>query len=586
MGEDANFRLVRDRFTSEPIFLYFDIALEDRAVPKPTPTPETVAAVHVEVPESEKSERPADNEPPPADEVTITNQPKTGSVVLTSPHQGTITGEVRTGTLVSTSSDSNQSDPAKSDPPASGPSMSDIAFMPLSRLLFGSRPSWPEVIGAAIAFDDDAYVLRALLINSPDKKNVPIPFVSQVVSGPALVPAAPSILPADTEMLYSFSLDFLQIHDNVVKTAMTEHEVQHGRIRSGSKVTTYESPFAAYEKLLGINIKTDLIPLLGNEIAVSLPMSMFGVRGASGLQTFEDADKKEEAKPTEQSPLVAIAIKDREAVRALIPKIVESIGFKGAGMLAQTEKRDDTELVSYGNALAYAFVSDFIVVSPDTAAVRHVVDSYLNHQTLASDSHFRNSTRWQPRQLLGQIYVSPGLMESFSSYSRGFKEPASDKMQEFLSNINPAAEPVTYALSNEGFGPLHEVHIPRNLVMLMVAGVSEGTKQTSAEANEAIAQSFLRTISSAEATFQATKGNGRYASLDELVSEGLLSKEAFDKYGYQIDLRVSGTGFEVTATPLEYGKTGKASFFIDESGVMRGGDHAGGPATIADKPVQ
>jgi Protein of unknown function (DUF3352) len=584
MGEDQNFRLVRDRFTSEPIFLYFDVALEERAIPKPTPTPETVAAVHTEAPDSERSERTSESSVSSSDEFTVTQEIKRDSVDATPPSEGTITGEAKTGTLVAMSPESNQTDSAKlGSASASGPSPVDIAFMPLSRLLFGSRPSWPEVIGAAVAFDDDAYVLRALLINSPDKKNVPIPFVSQVVSGAALVPAAPSILPADTEMLYSFSLDLLQIHDNVIKTSMAEHEAQRGRIHSNAKVAPYESPFAPYEKLLGINIRNELIPLLGNEIAVSLPMNMFGIRSASGQQTFQDADKKEQARP---SPLVAISIKDREAVRALIPKIVESIGFKGTGLLAQTERRDDTELVSYGNALSYAFIGDFIVASTDTAAVRHVVDSYLNHQTLASDAHFRNGTRWQPRQVLGQIYVSPALMESFNSFGRDLHEPLSEKMQEFLTNLNPAAEPVTYALSNEGFGPLHEVHIPKNLVMLMVAGVSEGTKRTSAEANEAIAQSFLRTISSAEATFQATKGKGRYGSLDELVSEGLLSKEAFDKYGYRIELRVSGTGFEATATPVEYGKTGKASFFLDESGVLRGGDHAGGPATIADKPME
>jgi len=38
--------------------------------------------------------------------------------------------------------------------------------------------------------------------------------------------------------------------------------------------------------------------------------------------------------------------------------------------------------------------------------------------------------------------------------------------------------------------------------------------------------------------------------------------------------------------PVEYGKTGKLSFFVDESKVLRGGDHGGGPATVADKPLQ
>jgi hypothetical protein len=48
----------------------------------------------------------------------------------------------------------------------------------------------------------------------------------------------------------------------------------------------------------------------------------------------------------------------------------------------------------------------------------------------------------------------------------------------------------------------------------------------------------------------------------------------------------TGAAFEATATPKEYGKGGKRSFFIDQTGVVRGDDHGGGAATVADKPVQ
>ncbi|MGH9881362.1 MAG: hypothetical protein ACRD6N_08000, partial [Pyrinomonadaceae bacterium] len=143
-----------------------------------------------------------------------------------------------------------------------------------------------------------------------------------------------------------------------------------------------------------------------------------------------------------------------------------------------------------------------------------------------------------------------------------------------------------YALSNEGMGPLHELHVPRNLVMLMVAGISGASSQSSLQVNEAVAQGSLRTIAGAQATFHSTEGNGRYASLDELVSAKLVSTEMFEKYGYRIEIRVSGNGFEASAVPIEYGKTGRMSYFVDESSVLRGGDHGGGPATIADNPVQ
>jgi hypothetical protein len=59
--------------------------------------------------------------------------------------------------------------------------------------------------------------------------------------------------------------------------------------------------------------------------------------------------------------------------------------------------------------------------------------------------------------------------------------------------------------------------------------------------------------------------------------------------GYTIRYQVvpSGAGgaeaqFELTATPTEYGKSGKRSFFINATGKLRGADKTGAPATAAD----
>ena len=65
-----------------------------------------------------------------------------------------------------------------------------------------------------------------------------------------------------------------------------------------------------------------------------------------------------------------------------------------------------------------------------------------------------------------------------------------------------------------------------------------------------------------------------------------VSEELLEKYGYRIDLIAAANKFEATAVPVEYGKTGRLSYFIDESGVLRAGDHGGGAATIADQPVE
>jgi hypothetical protein len=65
-----------------------------------------------------------------------------------------------------------------------------------------------------------------------------------------------------------------------------------------------------------------------------------------------------------------------------------------------------------------------------------------------------------------------------------------------------------------------------------------------------------------------------------------VARDLLEKYGYKIEISVSSNRFEAVAIPVEYGATGRLSYFIDESGLLRGGDHGGGAATIADKPVE
>jgi len=72
---------------------------------------------------------------------------------------------------------------------------------------------------------------------------------------------------------------------------------------------------------------------------------------------------------------------------------------------------------------------------------------------------------------------------------------------------------------------------------------------------------------------------------------GLLSAElvtgAVEGYTNRYRVFPSGAGgmdaqFELAATPTEYGKSGKRSFFVSETGKLRGADKMGAAATVAD----
>jgi hypothetical protein len=49
--------------------------------------------------------------------------------------------------------------------------------------------------------------------------------------------------------------------------------------------------------------------------------------------------------------------------------------------------------------------------------------------------------------------------------------------------------------------------------------------------------------------------------------------------------RNKSAGFQLAATPIEYGKIGKRSFYLDSSGMLRGADKRGAVADVDDPPI-
>ena len=95
-------------------------------------------------------------------------------------------------------------------------------------------------------------------------------------------------------------------------------------------------------------------------------------------------------------------------------------------------------------------------------------------------------------------------------------------------------------------------------------------------ANEASAISSLRTVHSAEATYQATLGgNIDYAVLTDLATEGLidtvLGGASGTKSGYTFESTIGAAGTGVycaTAVPTTAGTTGDRSFAVSAPGVI------------------
>ncbi len=114
------------------------------------------------------------------------------------------------------------------------------------------------------------------------------------------------------------------------------------------------------------------------------------------------------------------------------------------------------------------------------------------------------------------------------------------------------------------------------------------------EANEAWAMNTLRAIVSAEAGFKIKAGAGEYGSLEQLEKQKLLesARAAATQNGYTFEIKIqagkpeSPAAFKAYATPQTYGLFGRSSFYIDQTGVLRGADKEGGPADVGDPALE
>lgn len=144
------------------------------------------------------------------------------------------------------------------------------------------------------------------------------------------------------------------------------------------------------------------------------------------------------------------------------------------------------------------------------------------------------------------------------------------------------------------------------LILLDIPSMQKQWEQADMEAREEEAIAALRKLATALETYRRAYGKLPDA-LEPLgpALKGGISPEAAglidtdlsagNKDGYAIRYRIVPAGgnlpeedanqaakIELAATPIEYGKTGRRSFFLDSGGILRGADKQGAVANSAD----
>jgi hypothetical protein len=80
----------------------------------------------------------------------------------------------------------------------------------------------------------------------------------------------------------------------------------------------------------------------------------------------------------------------------------------------------------------------------------------------------------------------------------------------------------------------------------------------------------------------AQANNGAFGELKALVAAGLMSDDMFDPKlsGYSFRLTINGKTYVATAEPAHYGRTGKLSYWMDQTGAIKSADNGGKPLAV------
>ena len=215
--------------------------------------------------------------------------------------------------------------------------------------------------------------------------------------------------------------------------------------------------------------------------------------------------------------------------------------------------------------------------------MRRVTDAYNNGETLATSTRFRDSVNWQSKQAIGHVYVSNAMLKGmFEDVTKAVDDIDDAAIRAYLRRLDPDPGAITHLATRESNGLMHEIHLPKNLLSLFTANQIVSQKLAAMRSNESTAQWKLRMLHDAENNYK--QNTGRYGTHEELIAAGNLEEEygSLKASGYEIKFSVSSDKFEATATPTGYPKQGRRSYYIDQTGILRGGDMGGKPASASD----
>jgi hypothetical protein len=257
----------------------------------------------------------------------------------------------------------------------------------------------------------------------------------------------------DADVFVDLTLDWDKLYDSIQSVFSM---IANAQSNGSHQVNGAQSAdlFAMLEASLGFSIKNDLIPTLGNEVAISL----------SGFDGFMRPIKSAATqKPGAPRFMLMVALKDPAGFEKLIARLVNQMGSQ---TLARVTYRNAA--ISYSKSVAYTITNKFFIMGGSVSDIRRAMDAHALGTSLASTADYRAAVG-PARQTMLQAYLSSNLSNKLYESVLAEAAKSNPALKEFAPKPAQMRSPIGLAMLPDSDGLMMELRVPTSLTFMALA---------------------------------------------------------------------------------------------------------------------
>jgi hypothetical protein len=355
----------------------------------------------------------------------------------------------------------------------------DLASMPLAAMPGGgdnasaaytagalaALNSKPYAIAVGGSLEGDSVMLRALLLFNTDQSAGPLAGLFSSVASQAGMgrPVGASFAATDADLFVDVMIDWEKLYEAIGSVFSAIAGAQSNEA-SQSGVAQSPDLFAMAEASLGFSIKNDLLPTLGNEVAISL----------SGFDRFFGPASRPVSNAGKAAPLprfmLMVALKDPAKFEKLIGRIISTPG-RASAQLARVPYRGAT--VTYNKDVAYAISGGFFIIGGSRNDICRALDARALGNSLASTPEFRASVG-SSGQAMMQAYLSPGVAHKIYELIYAEVVKSNAELKDYVGKTAQPRSAIGLTMASDPDGLSMEMRVPTNLAFMAIAAMASG----------------------------------------------------------------------------------------------------------------